>query len=502
MDVSPTLALSGLEVRELSVYFDAQKERQQVLRRVSLSLKGGEVLGLIGNTGSGKSTLMKCLLGLLPRGASFEGSLILGDRDLTQISAEQWRNLRRKALRVITQNPYLSLDPTMKCGLQVAELLEGSRAQKRRQALELLRQAGHAQPEKVYEAFPHQLSIGQCQRVAVAMALHGKPQLVVADEPFSSLDDDMAILVSDRITALTQSGVAVLLISHQLEAIDRAADRWMVMHNGAIVEKGVGSVLAYEGTNAFTRDLVKSARKIGQHKQHEKAMQHPIFEAKELRHVYRNNLFDKQSSMVRFQPLTIYDRESVGVIGPSGCGKSTLLRILAGLMPDYHGQAMFQGRSIKDWIWENPNSYFSSVQYLFQDAAAALPPHMTVRKLLLRSISNHSDGWEEEDTKVLIDLCNQVGLEEALLERERHQLSGGQQQRVCMARALAARPRVLLMDESFSSLDVTVKVGFVELLERLQSTLGLTIVMVSHRKRLVQSCCQRVLDAGDFMAVS
>ncbi|MFI6387115.1 dipeptide ABC transporter ATP-binding protein [Nonomuraea sp. NPDC050540] len=470
-----------LAVENLTVRWPARDGVVTACGDVAFTVEPDETFAVVGESGSGKSTLARALLGLLPGHARVSGSIRFRGRELVGLGERSLREVRGAGIALVPQNPLGSLNPVYPIGRQVVEALCAHRPMTARRAradaADLLAGVGLGQ---VLNAFPHQLSGGMRQRVVIAMAMAGRPGLIVADEPTSALDATVRAQVLQALDAARQAtGCALLLITHDLGVVARHADRVMVMNGGVQVETGTAEEVFGRPRMPYTRRLLDAVPR-GDGRPAVPGAQ-PLLRASELVRDYRGRGGPRHA--VRGVSLELRAGETLALVGESGSGKSTLGRMIVGLDRPTSGHL-----EVADGV---------RVQLVMQDPTAALNPKMTVGALVgepLRIHGGHSAARVAE-------LLDQVSLPATVATRYPGQLSGGQRQRVAIARALAVGPRVLVLDEPVSALDAVVQAEVMALLDRLQRDLGLAYLFISHDLALVGEIAHRTAIMRDGRVV-
>jgi microcin C transport system ATP-binding protein len=511
-----------LQVRDLHVRFGAN----DVVRGVSFSLKLGEKLALVGESGSGKSVMALSLVKLV-EGAQLSGRCLWTSQDtdltpdapseavdplapqifdLVKLSERELVPIRGQDIAYVFQEPMTALNPLFTVGDQIAEVLQVKRGMRRAQAwqevLVLLDQTGIPEPARRALAYPHQLSGGQRQRVLIAMALACRPRLLVADEPTTALDVTLRGQILDLLDSLQQRyGMAVLLISHDLTAVRRFADRVLVMERGLVVEEGATAAVLDKPQHPYTQKLLNS--------QPMRDVPVPlsdapvVMQAQGLRVSYpvpragwRGWFGRGEFVAVQGADFALSAGQTLGVMGESGSGKSSLALAVLGLIPSQGRLAMdgqsWSGRAAADLNLRR------RVQVVFQDPFSSLSPRMTVQELVSEGLALH---FPELDAlgrlrRVLFALSD-VGLTESefsgLLQRYPHEFSGGQRQRLAIARALVVQPQILVLDEPTSALDVTTQKQVLQLLQQLQKQRGLSYFLITHDVAVIRAMAHQVM---------
>ncbi len=501
--------MSLLEVQNLSVEFGARR----VVNRVSFSLNAGEKLALVGESGSGKTVTALSLLRLI-EAARVTGEILFDDRPVLQISEAALQAMRGHHIAVIFQEPMTALNPLYTVGRQIAESLQlhmgmGS-AGAAQGAVEALASVGIAEPERRARSYPHQLSGGQRQRAMIAMALACKPRLLIADEPTTALDVAIRMQILDLIDKLrSEAGMALLLITHDLNLVRRYADRVAVMEQGVIVEQGRTADVTQRPQHAYTQKLLNSRP--------QRALSTPAagsaLSASRVQVDYPKRLpgiagwFRKGVfTAVRDVDFDLAPGETLGVIGESGSGKTTLALALLNLVAA-HGEIRIGGVPWQGADANGRRTLRRRIQVVFQDPLSSLSPRQTVEAIVGEGLEIHEPGLNETQRRERVMAALQdVGLSEngevaPLLARYPHEFSGGQRQRIAIARALIVRPEVVVLDEPTSALDVTIQKQVLELLGELQRKYGLSYVLVTHDIDVVRAMAHRVLVMKDSAVV-
>jgi peptide/nickel transport system ATP-binding protein len=497
----PLLRVSGL-----SVDYDATGGNvAHALRNLDLEIADGESIGVLGESGSGKSSLALALLRLLPKNARVvSGSIDYRGRNVAELSPADLRAMRGAEVALISQEPALALNPVLSLGQQLVDVLRAHGKVARQEVIarctEMLRQVGFDDPERVLRAYPHELSGGQRQRVAIAQALICRPKLLIADEPLSALDAATQAGILELLQRLKRDlGLALLFITHNAGALASLADNIVVMREGETIARGTMDRLQastdeyVQGILFPEKSLANSARP-----QRTKESGAALLEVRGLskRFVQKRMLSRKEFVMLALEgiDLALQPGSTVAVLGRSGSGKSTLARCLAGFETPDAGEILLDGKLAA----KNKAGALPPVQMIFQDAATSLNPRFTARQIVAEPLEIARWKTDAERTARAMKLMEEVGLDPDWAARLAGEFSGGQRQRLALARALAAEPRLLIMDEALSGLDMPLQAQMVRLLMDLQSRHGLTYLYISHDLNFISLFAQEVvvMDAG------
>ncbi|MFT4259986.1 dipeptide ABC transporter ATP-binding protein [Microbacterium sp.] len=492
-DAEPLLAIDDLRVD----YRGENRSWTSAVRGVSLQVHPGETVALVGESGSGKTTLIQGALGLLPATARISGgSISYSGVDVTGWPDKRMARVRGNYVGFIPQDPGTSLNPVKKIGQQVIEAVKfneeraATAAEHVHAALDSLRTAGLANAERVFHQYPYELSGGMKQRVLIAIALAGRPKIIVADEPTSALDVTVQRVILDHLERLREElGIGILLITHDLGvALDRA-DRIAVMQRGEIVEHGPVDQLIRHPSSAYTRRLLDAApaRHAGRLAPTSGERREPgdavAIRAEDLRKRYTIRVAGKSTAIDALDGVGITVREGTthALVGESGAGKSTLASIIAGFAVADSGRVWIGERETTSLDRRARREMRRDLQFVFQNPYTSLDPRFTVAKLIAEPLrAFRVTATTAELGARVSELLRAVALDDSYLNRLPAQLSGGQRQRIAIARALALNPRVLVLDEAVSALDVSVQAQILQLLVDLQNELGLSYVFVTH----------------------
>lgn len=507
---------SLLDVTDLVVEYGDEPTAMRALDGVSIQVGRGQVLGLVGESGSGKSTLARSIIGLLGSGGHVvSGSISLQDRQLSGLRSDEWRKIRGAEISIVFQNPMTSLNPVLTVGTQIGEALREHTSLRgtalRVRMLDLLNLVGLPAPRRQLAAYPHQLSGGMRQRVAIAIAISCEPQVLLADEVTTALD----VTVQAQIMALLdrlrrELDMAIVLVSHDLGVVASLADCISVMHSGRVVEHGTAEQILLQPQDPYTRSLIAAIPRLdGVLSERAPAgpVAVPAAESDARARVlavdglyvsYPHRAGTSFARRPRLQAVhgvafDIRPAETVGLVGESGCGKSSLGRAVLRLgQAKITGSVLFDNTEISEVPARRLRPLRRRMQMIFQDPHSSLDPRMPAGKAIKEALVVHSVMERDAMDQRVKELLGLVGLNPHLASRYPHELSGGEVQRVAIARALAVEPYFLVCDEPTSALDVLIQAQIVRLLRDLQDRLGVSYLFISHDLAIVRQMSQRI----------
>lgn len=503
-----------LVIDDLRIAFTSPKKGRppvQVVKGVSLAVPRGQCVALVGESGSGKSLTARSVLGLLPEhGIVNGGTITLSGEDITRADLSRMRRIRGRRAGMIFQDPLAALNPLMRIGEQVAEAIaehhpDWSKARVKARVLALFEAVKLDMPEQRYRAYPHELSGGQRQRVVIAIAVANDPDLLIADEPTTALDVSVQQGILDLLAQLSREhNIGILLISHDLRLVRRAADVMHVMKNGRIVE--TLSTANTHPTHPYTRMLLAGGSKRYVEDECDPAFIKALaggslpvhYRVKDLSVTYtrrRRGWFTRPEAFEALKPVSfnVYRGECLGIIGESGSGKSTLAMAMLRLIGS-RGELVFDDTSLQGLSHKALRGVRQRMQVVFQDPYSSLNPRFTVRDTVAEGpVAALGAADDAALTDRIARVLKDVGLPESFMGRFPHELSGGERQRVAIARALVLEPEFLVLDEPTSSLDRALQFQILALLKRLQQEKGLTCIYISHDLGLVKEFSHRVM---------
>ena len=492
-----------LEVDHLKI--DARKDDDSlspIVKSVSFNVERGEVVALIGESGSGKTTIALSALGYCKPGLEFTGGEVrLHGRDVITMDPDEQRDLRGQRVAYLAQSAAATFNPALTIGEQVTEspILHGqlSREKAEIRAEELYRALELPDPDRLGKRYPHQVSGGQLQRLMAAMALCGKPDLLVLDEPTTALDVTTQIEVLKAFkSVIKQEGAAAIYVTHDLSVVAQIADHIVVLYAGDIQEQGTADQIINRPGHDYTRRLMAAVRPPPAAGQGDESLDEHRREAPALEVRNVNAGYGKGASAVRVLSdvnVSVQRGHTVGVIGESGCGKSTLARVMSGLLPAREGDVLLDGERLRPSLKQRARSELQKIQFVFQMADTALNPRQRIDHILGRPLEFYLGLRGVEKRKRIAELLDMVELPAEFAGRYPEELSGGQKQRVNLARALAASPEVLLCDEVISALDTIVGANVIELLKRLRRQTGVSFVFISHDLSTIASFADEIV---------
>ncbi len=530
-----------LSINNLTLSFKNDQGIHKALKPISFTIKRGQVCGIVGESGSGKSITSLAIMGLLSKNAIIEGEIIYHDLNQTinllSLSDDELRSYRGNKFAMIFQEPMTSLNPVMKCGEQVLEAILNnqniSSDDAKQKVIALFNEVQLPRPEKIYNAYPHEISGGQKQRVMIAMALSSNPELLIADEPTTALDVTVQKNIIELLKKIkNERAMSMIFISHDLGLVAEIADEVLVMNKGELVEKNTSVEIFKHPKNNYTKGLIACKPNIHQQmkrlltindfvndestledklnqqslsdteiKSRRNNIQESkvILEVKNLSKYYNINtgLFTVSKEKVfavNDVNFKIYRGETLGLVGESGCGKTTLGRSILRLIEPDEGEILFKSDNILKYNTKELRAIRSKIQIIFQDPYSSLNPKMTIGQALMEPMMIHKIGKTEmERKKIVIDTLENVGLLPEHFNRYPHEFSGGQRQRICIARTLVLQPELIVCDESVSALDVSVQAQVLNLLADLRDKFSLTYLFISHDLSVIKHISDRIM---------
>ncbi|MGK2880196.1 MAG: dipeptide ABC transporter ATP-binding protein [Mycobacterium sp.] len=509
----PDKAEPLLDIAGLRVCFGADAP---AVDGVDLTVYRGQTVAVVGESGSGKTTAATAVIGLLPPGGRITGGSITFDgMDMTAQSQRALTTIRGHRIGYVPQDPMTNLNPVWTVGFQIRETLRAnevtsSRSETRDRAMQLLEEAGLPDAARRAASYPHEMSGGMCQRALIAIALAGRPDLLIADEPTSALDVTVQRRILDHLQELTSElHTATLLITHDLALAAERAERVAVMYRGVVVEAGPAREILTDPQHEYTRTLVAAAPSLTPRRFTRTAdlrddTDH-LLEVTDLTKVYRvrgrRPWRRHEVRAVDAVSLRVRRGSTVAIAGESGSGKSTLARMVLGLLQPTSGSVRFDGSDVATMGREAAFAFRRRVQPVFQNPYSSLDPMYSVFRAVEEPLRTHGVGGREQRRKAVGELLDQVALPSAVTHRLPRELSGGQRQRVAIARALALQPDMLVCDEATSALDVVVQAQILALLAELQERLGLTYLFISHDLAVVRQIADDVVVMRDGQVV-
>lgn len=521
-----------LQIQNLVISFSRENSWTDVIKNISFELHKNEIIGIVGESGSGKSVSSLAVLGLLPNKISriSNGQILYNGDDLTQKSSKDFRKIRGREISMIFQEPMSSLNPSLKCGYQVEEILfehtNLSKKEVKVEVLSLFEKVKLPNPEKIYNSYPHQISGGQKQRVMIAMAIACKPKILFADEPTTALDVTVQKEIIKLLKELQQeTQMSIVFISHDLALVSEIADRVLVMYKGEIVEQGPTAEIFRNPQQTYTKALIASRPSLDERlkrlptiadflndttpteiitpeertKRLERLYaQPPILEVKNIEKNYYSKIgiLGKKSVFQALQDISfkVYEGETKGLVGESGSGKSTIGNAILQLDKATKGQIFYKGTDITALSEKEFKSFRKEIQIIFQDPYSSLNPKMKVGEAIMEPMQVHNLYKNNKERKhKALEILERVGLSEEHFNRYPHEFSGGQRQRIGIARTIALQPKLIVCDESVSALDISVQAQVLNLLNELKENFGFTYIFISHDLAVVKYMSDKIL---------
>ena len=514
-----------LEIKSLSLAFRTDSGFKEILSSISYCLDENEILGIVGESGSGKSVSSLAILGLLPKKISkiTNGEIYFNGKNLLGLSDVDLQKIRGRQISMIFQEPMSSLNPSMTCGKQVAEILLAHKICKEKEiknyVISLFEDVKLPNPKRIFTSYPHEISGGQKQRVMIAMAIACKPDILIADEPTTALDvtvQNEIIQLLKQIQATTK--MSIIFISHDLNLVSEIADRVVVMYRGEIVEQGKVDSIFKNPKNNYTKALIKSKPPLDvrykrlptiqdvlggslsldiesdsecKKRLHNLYSNPPLLEVQNVEKIYLSKigLFGKKIEFKAVDDVSfkLYEGETLGLVGESGCGKSTLGNAITLLDKPTNGTILYKGRDITNLSKDEETRIRKEIQIIFQDPYSSLNPRLTVGQAIMEPMRVYQlYGNSEERKAKALEILDKVGLDETAFNRYPHEFSGGQRQRIGIARTIALQPKLIICDESVSALDISVQAQVLNLLNDLKKSFGFSYIFISHDLAVVK----------------
>jgi peptide/nickel transport system ATP-binding protein len=492
--------MSVLELHGLTVKLPLGADRAEAVSDVSFEVQKEEILCLVGESGSGKSVIAQAIMGLLPKTLPVTGGgILLENEDLLAAGESRLRELRGARISMIFQEPMTALNPVMRCGDQIDEVLshhtKANDSERRIRILNLLREVALPDPERILAAYPHQLSGGQRQRIMIAMALALEPALLIADEPTTALDVTTQAQILKLIVELQRRhGMGVLFITHDFGVVAEIAHRVAVLREGRLVELAAKLEVLQRPRHEYTRMLIRAVPTLEPHGRDTLPGAPVVLATKGLSKTYVDRGWLGRRREVRAAAdvnLEVRKGQTLGVVGESGSGKSTVARCIVRLIEPSGGEIRLRGLDIASLRAAKLRPLRSKIQIVFQDPYRSLNPRRSVGEAIIEGPMNYGVPRAKalERAQRLLEL---VRMDPAVLDRYPHQFSGGQRQRICIARALAMEPELLVADEAVSALDVSVQAQVLALLAEIRARLDLAMLFITHDLRVAAQVCDQV----------
>lgn len=489
-----------LQVESLSVAFENADKRTSVIEDVSLDVKAGELVAILGESGSGKTVTVRAIMNVLPENARLTAArMSFGETDLLELRGEARRQVQGRRIAMVMQDALSALNPVLRIGDQIGDILQAhtklSAKQRRQRAIELLDMVGISSPETRVDDYPHQFSGGMRQRILIAMSIALEPDILIADEPTTALDVTVQAQILRLLHDLRQRlNMGVLLITHDIGVVMEVADRLIIMKQGKVVEEGQADDVFAKPAHEYTRELLGSVPQPGPGRVLSGEDQ-PLLVIDNVARSFKSGslLNRRETRAVDGVSLDLKPGETVGIVGESGSGKSTLARMVVGLESVDSGTISFKGNDVTRRFGRGRSADLAGIEMIFQDPYSSLDPRMNIEDIITEPLRVIGEGNRASRRAKTVELLDLVGMPTDVLNRFPHQFSGGQRQRISIARALIRDPEILVCDEPVSALDVTIQAQVVDLLESIQQRVGISMLFISHDLSVVQNLAHRVL---------
>ena len=497
-----------LSVKNLSISFKNNSDSKTVLINSNFKIKRGTTLSLVGESGSGKSITSLALVSLLPLNASIVGSINFNGEELIGLSEIELQKIRGNKISFIFQEPMTSLNPLHTIEKQIGESLSFhqnlSGVEKTQKVVELLEKVKIPNAHTRLKDYPHQLSGGQKQRVMIAIALANKPDLLIADEPTTSLDVTIEKEIIDLLMEIKSTEkMSIIFITHNLRIVKQISDTVCVMQNGKIIEQGSTQEIFESPKSNYTKKLLNSSPKGFKKNNSKKISQ--ILNVRNLKvwfpikrgFLRRTKGFIKAVDQISFD---LMEEETLGIVGESGSGKTSLALAILKLI-NSEGSITFQNQNLQNFKSRNLLTFRKNAQIIFQDPYGSLSPKMNIEAIVGEGLDVHEKISKSKRTEMILQILNEVGLDEDMITRYPHEFSGGQRQRIAIARALILKPKLLILDEPTSALDVSVQLQVINLLKTIQKKYSLSYIFISHDIALIKSVSDKIIIMKDGIIV-
>ena len=518
-----------IDIDNLNVSIGEKSKIKNLLKNISFNIKRNEIVGLIGESGSGKSLTSLCILRLLEKDKfNISGEISFENRSILNLNEKEIMRIRGSEISMIFQEPMSALNPTKKIGEQLFEVFKAhsvfASEEAKKRINRLIIKVKLDNVKDLFNKYPHQISGGQKQRVMIIMALSLRPKLLIADEPTTALDVTIQKEIIDILKDLQKSeNLSILFISHDLRLVSSVSDRILIMKDGEIIEQGTNKEIFNSPQKDYTKALMSiiidnskrlkelptietynSKKKLAVENKSQRVKrlksiysEKPILEIKNLSKFYNTskNIFVKNKGFKALKKinLRLYRGETLGLIGESGSGKTSLSNTILKIHKFQDGEILFNGLDISTLKGNSLSEFRKNVQIVFQDPYSSLNPLQNVYQIISEPLKFHKIYQSNALSNKCKELINDVGLNESFLERYPHELSGGQRQRVCIARAISVSPQVLICDESVSALDISIQATVLNLLNRLKKKYSFTYIFISHDLSVVRYMSDKIL---------
>ena len=520
-----------LHIKNLNISLTKNGNKIPLVKNSNFSIQKNEISAIVGESGSGKSLTALAVMGLLQKNVlQIEGSINFEGKELVSLSEKEFQKIRANEIGMIFQEPMSALNPSMRCGKQVVEVIQQHKATSKKdskqQVLNLFEQVKLPNPERIFKAYPHEISGGQKQRLVIAMAIACQPKLLIADEPTTALDVTVQKEILNLLKDLQkQTGMGLLFISHDLALVSQFADKVIVMYQGDIIEQGNTEAVFQYPKEIYTKALIASRPSTNKRLKTlptisdfiNNSINHKIISSAERKQLHENlykqppllEVIDVEKTFLSkagwfskpqvFKAVDgvsfkVYPGETLGLVGESGCGKSTLGNAILQLDKSTAGCILFEGKDITTLSNNELRKLRKDIQLIFQDPYASLNPRLQIGEAIIEPMTVHHIGNSSQERKnKVLSLLERVGLSASDFNKYPHEFSGGQRQRIGIARTIALEPKLIICDESVSALDISVQAQVLNLLNDLKENFGFTYIFISHDLSVVKYMSDQLL---------
>lgn len=497
MNLSPLIRVSNLSVRE-------KHKNKLLIKDISFDLFQNELLAITGESGAGKSVTLQTITKILAENLEVtSGEVYYKNQEILSLSPKSFQKYRGRFISIVFQSSIEYLNATLPCKTQMEDVILAHNPMSRKQAyvkaIKHLQELGIEDPERILRSYPHEISGGQRQRLMLAMALSCDPEVLILDEPTASIDKKNYLILLDIIKSLKDKrNLGLILVSHDLHFIRAIADRIMILKEGKIEEEGISNIVFNKPRRLYTQTLINKEHLKPEASMEVTSEKLPLLAFKNVSKSYQSkNRWRSEPKHVVLTDLSfeLHKKDRLGIIGKSGVGKSTLAKLIVQLESPTKGEIFFEGKNIQRASTEEIIILRKKIQLIFQDTYASFDPLYKIKHAMMEVVNlvNPKASFLQKK-QLILDVLKQVNLGPKILEALPQNLSGGEIQRACIARALIVKPKLLICDESINALDKLNQIDILKLLEKLQSDLDISYIIISHDDTIIESFCNKVIE--------